>query len=144
MYITFYKLYPIRKTLYLFILNIFFSFGFSQENYNYYEALRFKSELSFQKSYRILKTKLNSLDSFQNNYPGTNITLEKIIRYYLHTSILLNQDENLLISMDSSEFKLNNSISAEEITKEVISLIKGMYFGLDEVKRIELLANGDI
>ena len=54
--------------------------GYSQDSIIQYEALRFKDELGFQKPYRTLKTTFKSLEGFQTYYPGTKITLEKILR----------------------------------------------------------------
>tara|TARA_S200000501_G_C20624604_1_gene656116 strand:+ start:462 stop:836 length:375 start_codon:yes stop_codon:yes gene_type:complete len=105
---------------------------------NYHHALREKKELGFKNQYRILKTTFESLNGFQVPYPGTKISLEKVLRNYLHTSIHLNQESNILISMDLSEFKLNNISSEEELTKEVVSLIGKMFFGSSEVNTIPL------
>ena len=92
--------------------------GYSQDSIIQYEALRFKDELGFQKPYRILKTTFKSLEGFQTYYPGTKITLEKILRYHLYTAIHINQKENKLLSMDLTEFQLKNFTSEEELTKE--------------------------
>jgi len=94
--------------------------------------------LGFKNQYRILKTTFESLNGFQVHYPGTKISLEKVLRYHLHTSIHLNQESNILISMDLSEFKLNNISSEEELTKEVVSLIGKMFFGSSEANTIPL------
>ena len=105
---------------------------------NYHHALREKKELDFKNQYRILKTTFKSLNGFQVPYPGTKISLEKVLRYHLHTSIHLNQESNILISMDLSEFKLNNISSEEELTEEVVSLVGKMFFGSSEVNTIPL------
>lgn len=112
--------------------------GYSQDSIIQYEALRFKDELGFQKPYRTLKTTFKSLDGFQTYYPGTKITLEKILRYYLYTAIHINQKENKLLSMDLTEFKLKNFTSEEELTKETVRLIGEMFFGSNEVKLIPI------
>ena len=112
--------------------------GYSQDSINQFEALRFKKELGFQKPYRVLKTTFKSLEGFQTYYPGTKITLEKILRYHLYTAIHINQKENKLFSMDSTEFQLKNITSEEEITKETVSLIGNMFFGSDEIKSISI------
>ena len=54
----------------------------------------------------------------------------------MHTSIHLCQNENLLISLDSTKFKLIKVKSEEEITIEVVYLIGNMQFGLDDIKSI--------
>ena len=112
--------------------------GYSQDSIIQYEALRFKDELGFQKPYRTLKTTFKSLEGFQTYYPGTKITLEKILRYYLYTAIHINQKENKLLSMDLTEFQLKNFTSEEELTKETVRLIGEMFFGSNEVKLIPI------
>ena len=110
--------------------------GYSQDSIIQYEALRFKDELGFQKPYRTLKTTFKSLEGFQTYYPGTKITLEKILRYHLYTAIHINQKENKLLSMDLTEFQLKNFNSEEELTKETVRLIGEMFFGSNELKLI--------
>ena len=85
--------------------------SYCQQMDNYHHALREKKDLGFKNQYRVLKTTFKNLNGFQNLYPGTDISLEKILRYHLHTSIHLDQETNILISMDLSEFKLNNTSS---------------------------------
>ena len=112
--------------------------GYSQDSIIQYEALRFKDELGFQKPYRTLKTTFKSLEGFQTYYPGTKITLEKILRYHLYTAIHTNQKENKLLSMDLTEFQLKNFTSEEELTKESVRLIGEMFFGSNELKLIPI------
>ena len=127
------------KKLLLFLLLIpIVSFGQTKDSINQYQALRLKNELGFQKSYRVLKTTFKSLEGFQTFYPGTKITLEKILRYHFYTAIHINQKENKLFSMDLTEFKLKNNTSEEEITKETVVLIGDMFFGSNEVKVIPI------
>ena len=127
------------KKLVLFLLLIpIVSFGQTKDSINQYKALRLKNELGFQKSYRVLKTTFKSLEGFQTFYPGTEITLEKILRYHFYTAIHINQKENKLFSMDLTEFKLKNNTSEEEITKETVELIGDMFFGSNEVKVIPI------
>ena len=121
-----------------FVLTLFSINSYCQEMNNYHHALREKKELGFKNQYRVLKTTFESLNGFQVPYPGTKISLEKVLRYHLYTSIHLNQESNILISMDLSEFKLNNISSEEELTKEVVSLIGKMFFGSSEVNTIPL------
>jgi hypothetical protein len=89
-------------------------------------------------TYRVLKTTFKSLEGFQTFYPGTKITLEKILRYHFYTAIHINQKENKLFSMDLTEFKLRNNTSEEEITKETVALIGDMFFGSNELKVIPI------
>ena len=119
-----------------FALVLFSLNSYCQEKNNYYHALREQKELGFKNSYRILNTTFKSLSGFQSNYPGTKISLEKILRYYFYTSINLNQESNSLVSMDLNKFKLNNSFSEKEITEEVFYLIGNMFFGSNEVNTI--------
>ena len=121
-----------------FIFIIFLAQGYSQDSINQYKALRLKNELGFQKSYRVLKTTFKSLEGFQTFYPGTKITLEKILRYHFYTAIHINQKENKLFSMDLTEFELKNNTSEEEITKETVTLIGDMFFGSNELKVIPI------
>ena len=112
--------------------------GHSQDSINKYEPLRLKEELGFNRRYRVLKTTFKSLDGFQKYYPGTKITLERILRYHFYTAIHINQKENKLISMDLTEFPLKNSTSEEKITKETVKLIGDMFFGSNELKVISI------
>ena len=127
-----------KKLLLLLLLVPMVSFGQAKDSINQYKALRLKNELGFQKSYRVLKTTFKSLEGFQTFYPGTKITLEKILRYHFYTAIHINQKENKLFSMDLTEFKLKNNTSEEEITKETVVLIGDMFFGSNEVKVIPI------
>ena len=108
---------------------------YGQDSSNVFRAQRFKNDLNFQKPYRILKTTFKNLDEFQSYYPGTEITLEKLLRFHLYTEIHINQEENKLISMDQTEFQLKKMNSAEAITKETVELISNMYFGSNEMKK---------
>jgi hypothetical protein len=107
---------------------------YGQDSSDVFRAQRFKNDLNFQKPYRILKTTFKNLDEFQSYYPGTEITLEKLLRFHLFTEIHFNQEENKLISMDQTEFQLKKMNSAEAITKETVELISNMYFGSNEIK----------
>ena len=107
---------------------------YGQDSSDVFKAQRFKNDLNFQKPYRILKTTFKNLDEFQSYYPGTEITLEKLLRFHLYTAIHINQEENKLISMDQTEFQLKKVNSAEAITKEIVELISNMYFGSNEMK----------
>ncbi len=107
---------------------------YGQDSSDVFKAQRFKNDLNFQKPYRILKTTFKNLDEFQSYYPGTEITLEKLLRFHLYTAIHINQEENKLISMDQTEFQLKKMNSAEAITRETVELISNMYFGSNEIK----------
>ena len=126
------------KTFIVLSFTMILSKGYSQDSIIQYEALRFKDELGFQKPYRTLKTTFKSLEGFQTYYPGTKITLEKILRYHLYTAIHINQKDNKLLSMDLTEFQLKNFTSEEELTKETVRLIGEMFFGSNELKLIPI------
>ena len=126
------------KTFIVLSFTLVLSKGYSQDSIIQYEALRFKDELGFQKPYRTLKTTFKNLEGFQTYYPGTKITLEKILRYHLYTAIHINQKENKLLSMDLTEFQIKNFTSEEELTKEVVRLIGEMFFGSNELKLIPI------
>ena len=132
------KLDIMKKLLFFLLLVPMVSFGQTKDSINQYKALRLKNELAFQKSYRVLKTTFKSLEGFQTFYPGTKITLEKILRYHFYTAIHINQKENKLFSMDLTEFKLKNNTSEEEITQEIVALIGDMFYGSNELKRIPI------
>ena len=127
-----------KKLLFFLLLVPMVSFGQTKDSINQYKALRLKNELGFQKSYRILKTTFKSLEGFQTFYPGTEITLEKILRYHFYTAIHINKKENKLFSMDLTEFELKKNTSEEEITKETVTLIGNMFFGSNELKGIPI------
>ncbi len=127
-----------KKLILLLLLVPMVSFGQTQDSINQYKALRLKKELGFQKSYRVLETTFKSLEGFQTFYPGTKITLEKILRYHFYTAIHINKKENKLFSMDLTEFELKKNTSEEEITKETVTLIGNMFFGSNELKGIPI------
>tara|TARA_A100001011_G_scaffold207613_1_gene215811 strand:+ start:43 stop:438 length:396 start_codon:yes stop_codon:yes gene_type:complete len=120
--------------LFTFSIILTSTISYGQDSPNVFNALRSKSELGFQKPYRILKTTLKNIDQFQVYYPGTEISLEKLLRFHLYTEIQINQEENKLISMDQTEFRLKKTKSAETLTIETVELINQMYFGSNEVK----------
>ena len=122
--------------IYIIFLLIISTECYSQDSIDQYKALRLKSELGFEKPYRILETTFKSIKGFQTYYPGTKITLEIIIRYHLYTEIKIDQKENRLISMDQTEFKLKNIISEQDLTKKTVDLIGDMFFGVNEVRGI--------
>jgi len=126
------------KAFIVFVFTTILAQVYSQDSINHYEALRFKEELGFQKPYRTLKTTFKSLEGFQSYYPGTKITLERILRYHLYTAIHINQKENKLLSMDLTEFQVKDFTSEEELTKETVRLIGEMFFGSTELKRIPI------
>ena len=81
-------------------------------------------------------TTLSEIDIFGQNYKQTNMTLEYVIRDRLHTAIFLNQEKNLLESMDGSRFSLPQNVKAPALTDAVVNLIGGMYYGAAEVRAL--------
>ncbi len=92
-------------------------------------ALRFSN--SFSKSYRVLKTTISDKSLFDQYYNDTNLTLNYVIRYHFYTSIILNSEQNELISMDGTKFNLSSK-NAKDLTDEIISLVSKMYIGRKE------------
>ena len=93
---------------------------------------------NFSKPNRVLKTIISDKSLFQQNYNNTNLTLDYVIRYQFYTSIILNAEENQLISMDGTKFNLSSE-NAVDLTDEVISLVSRMYFGKKEFNEFKEL-----
>ena len=93
---------------------------------------------NFSKPNRVLKTRISDKSLFQQNYNNTNLTLDYVIRYQFSTSIILNSEENQLISMDGTKFNLSSE-NAVDLTDEVISLVSRMYFGKKEFNEFKKL-----
>jgi hypothetical protein len=93
---------------------------------------------NFSKPNRVLKTRISDKSLFQQNYNNTNLTLDYVIRYQFSTSIILNSEENQLISMDGTKFNLSSE-NAVDLTDEVISLVSRMYFGKKEFNEFKEL-----
>tara|TARA_B110000908_G_scaffold103746_1_gene122152 strand:- start:149 stop:559 length:411 start_codon:yes stop_codon:yes gene_type:complete len=93
---------------------------------------------NFSKPNRVLKTIISDKSLFQQNYNNTNLTLDYVIRYHFYTSIILNSEENQLISMDGTKFNLSSE-NAVDLTDEVISLVSRMYFGEKEFNEFKEL-----
>ena len=93
---------------------------------------------NFSKPNRVLKTRISDKSLFQQNYNNTNLTLDYVIRYHFYTSIILNAEENQLISMDGTKFNLSSE-NAVDLTDEVISLVSKMSFGKKEFKDFKKL-----
>jgi hypothetical protein len=93
---------------------------------------------NFSKPNRVLKTRISDKSLFQQNYNNTNLTLDYVIRYQFSTSIILNAEENQLISMDGTKFNLSSE-NAVDLTDEVISLVSRMYFGKKEFNEFKEL-----
>ena len=105
---------------------------------NFFDALRLRTDLSFDTNKRILYTTIDNIETFTEKYKGTEMTLDYVIRDRLHTAIFLSQKKNVLESMDGSLFYLSQNISSEELTNELVSLIGKMYYGSSEVEQLQL------
>ena len=103
---------------------------------NFFDAIRFRSDLNFNSNKRILYTTMEDIEAFNKKYKDSEISLEYVIRNQLHTAIFLNQKKNYLQSLDGSEFRLSQNSTAEELTNQVVSLIGRMYYGAEEVKAL--------
>ena len=107
-----------------------------EEDVNFYDALRQRSDLNFGRNIRILYTTIKNIQEFQENYQDSDMHLDYVIRNRLHTAIYLNQEKNYLESMDGSIFNLPQNINASKLTDEVVKLIGGMYYGSSEVREL--------
>ena len=85
----------------------------------------------FSKPYRVLNTTISDKSLFDQYYNDSKLTLNYVIRYLLYTSIILNSDQNELISMDGTKFNLSSK-NAKDLTDEFISLVSKMYVGRKE------------
>ena len=106
------------------------------ENSDFFDALRLRSDLRFRIQKRILFTTIGDIEAFHQKYKDTEMTLEYVIRDRLHTAIFLDQKKNTLQSMDGSDFGLSPNQSASELTDQLVSLIGSMYYGADEVEAL--------
>ena len=106
-------------------------------NENFYDALRFRTDLKLNSNKRILFTSIKNIEEFKQKYKQTDMTLDYVIRDRLHTAIFLGQKRNFLQSMDGSVFNLPDNYPAKELTDQVIALIGSMYYGNSEVEQLE-------
>ena len=103
---------------------------------NFYDALRFRTDLRLDSNKRILYTSIKNIEAFKQKYKETDMTLDYVIRDRLHTAIFLGQKRNFLESIDGSVFDLQENYPADVLTDHVVSLIGGMYYGAGEVKAL--------
>ena len=103
-------------------------------------ALKERTEISFNKKTRDLKTLVSDSSNFAHIFPNTDISCGHIIRYYFHTNIHLSQESNELISMDESVFRLDNFSDTYDreyvvnLSEQVITTIGDMYYGSSELE----------
>lgn len=95
-------------------------------------ALQQRTDVGYAKKTRDLHTTLSNPKVFSTLYPNTDVTCGYVIRYFFHTNIHFNAPTNHLISMDGRSFELNETTEIQLLTKEVVDLIGGMYFGSGE------------
>ena len=96
-----------------------------------------REDLYFSANKRVLYTTINSIEVFETKHPKWSHSLKEILSIYLHTSIIISQKENLLVSFDGSRFPLKSKGSALDLTNEVIGKIGDMYFGKREVDNLK-------
>ena len=122
------------KKSYTLITLLFSIFSYSQDFYRGKE----KKDLNFKYKTRTLKTTLKKINEFEVKYLNTNYSLNVILREKLHTSIHLNQSENILITYGGSAINLPKNLNSEELTYIVVELIGNMYIGQSEVRKINV------
>ena len=110
--------------------------GQINNNKLFFDALKVRNDLNFKSNKRILYTNIQKIDSFDQKYKKTNLTLNFIIRNKLHTAIFINQKKNYLKSMDGSIINFSNNLDAKKLTDHVIKTIGKMVYGSEEVKRL--------
>ena len=138
-----------KNYLFIFIIVGFSSFEDSGQIESYINetsndiillALKERTEISFNKKTRDLKTLVSDSSSFAHIFPNTDISCGHIIRYYFHTNIHLSQESNELISMDESVFRLDNFSDTYDreyvvnLSEQVITTIGDMYYGSSELQ----------
>ena len=97
-----------------------------------------KKNLNFKYKTRTLKTTLKKINEFEVKYLNTNYSLNEILREKLHTSIHLNQPENILVTYGGSAINLPKNLNSVELTSLVVELIGNMYIGQSEVRKINI------
>ena len=122
------------KKSYTLIVLLFSILSYSQDFYKAKE----KKDSNFKYKTRTLKTSLKKINEFEVNYLNTNYTLNQILREKLHTSIHLNQPENVLITYGGSAINLPENLNPNELTSIVVELIGNMYIGQSEVRKINM------
>ena len=60
---------------------------------NFYDALRFRTDLKLNSNKRILFTSIKNIEEFKQKYKQTDMTLDYVIRDRLHTAIFLGRKE---------------------------------------------------
>ena len=108
----------------------------NNNNKLFFDALKVRNDLNFKSNKRILYTNIQKIDSFDQKYKKTNLTLNFIIRNKLHTAIFINQKKNYLKSMDGSIINFLDNLDAKQLTEHLIKTIGTMAYGSEEVKKL--------
>ena len=108
----------------------------NNNNKLFFDALKVRNDLNFKSNKRILYTNIQKIDSFNQKYKKTNLTLNFIIRNKLHTAIFINQKKNYLKSMDGSIINFLDNLDAKQLTEHLIKTIETMAYGSEEVKKL--------
>ena len=89
---------------------------------------------------RDLKTVVTNRSDFDYIFPNTDKTCGYILRYFFRINIYLNQNSNILVSMDGDSYSLgsksflpNNEDYIIKLCKDVINKIGLMHFGSQEL-----------
>ena len=89
---------------------------------------------------RDLKTVVTNRSDFDYIFPNTDKTCGYILRYFFRINIYLNQNSNILVSMDGDSYSLgsksflpNNEDYIIKLCKDVINKIGLMHFGYQEL-----------
>lgn len=114
---------------------ICFAMSFSMKAQTQIEATP-RENLRYKTNTRVLYTTLNNVDAFEAQHPQWPLSLKTILTKHLHTSIVFGQKENVLQAYDGSQFLLEAELSALNLTEIVIQKIGGMYFGRNEVQKL--------
>ena len=91
-----------------------------------------RTNQSFSKGYRVLKTTISDPFIFDAKFPATDLSIGYVLRYYFYTAIDLNSDKNQLISMDRSTFTMPDTSDSVELIRAAISEISDMSYGSQE------------
>ena len=60
---------------------------------NFYDALRFRTDLKLNSNKRILFTSIKNIEEFKQKYKQTDMTLDYVIRDRLHTAIFFRSEK---------------------------------------------------
>ena len=102
-----------------------------------HKALQSREGLLLKNNTRKLYTSIPTIEAFDAPYQTSTLSLNVVIREKLHTTIVVQQSENVLESMDGSLFPLPAEVSAEELTDQLVTLIGGMFYGRAEVELLQ-------